>query len=143
MSTEEPWRRATGNKLDKPDNNSGWRRSTNNNNNNNGGRPKLNLSKRGEAKQVEDKGDDGKVEDVTEKVENVALSEEKKESQRNQGKRERRFREPEVVNSRAAMLGEAAAPRKEVSFYVTFENFLTVIVRLVVEVCNVVRCYMS
>jgi len=27
--------------------------------------------------------------------------------------RERKFREPEVVNSRAAMLGEAAAPRKE------------------------------
>ena len=28
--------------------------------------------------------------------------------------RERKFRVPEVVNSRAAMLGEAAAPRKEV-----------------------------
>jgi hypothetical protein len=35
--------------------------------------------------------------------------------ERNRREREpRKFREPEVVNSRAAMLGEAAAPRKEV-----------------------------
>jgi hypothetical protein len=33
-------------------------------------------------------------------------------------RRERKMRQPKVVNSRAAMLGEAEAPKKEVSFHI-------------------------
>ena len=124
--TEEPWRRqaAPSSKVDQDDT-GGWRRAGSNNG---GGRPKLNLSKRGEAKKADSKEVDeaadklSKAEFKDEPSSATAAANNKEESgkettearkpRRERG--ERKFREPEVVNSRAAMLGEAAAPRKEV-----------------------------
>lgn len=132
--SEESWRRTA----DGPpsDNDHSWARragSNNSSNNNNnvdestGGswrqqptstsdraeRPKLNLTKRGEAATagtgtatINEK--DGQTKD------GETRPKQPPQPRNNNGGGERRFREPEVVNSRAAMLGDVNAPRKEV-----------------------------
>ena len=85
-------------------------------------RPKLNLTKRGEAADTPNAIVDADDAEEEKKAESTAAAgEQRPNRQRNS---ERRFREPEVVNSRAAMLGEVAAPRKEVSdeYYDVFMN---------------------
>lgn len=127
--TEEPWRRqAAPSKVDQDDN-GGWRSAGSNNGG--GGRPKLNLSKRGEAPKADAKSDSKEVDETADKLSNTEFKDEPSSANNNkeesgkettEGRKprrergERKFREPEVVNSRAAMLGEAAAPRKEVCF---------------------------
>jgi hypothetical protein len=101
--SEEPWRRtASSGSRDtwRRGTDEGWRSRPSGNDE----RPKLNLTKRETDKDV-DKQDKNAEEE----------KEEKTEGDGRPSRQPRRFREPEVVNSRAAMLGEAAAPRKEVS----------------------------
>ena len=92
-----------------------WRGGRSHNNGSRNERPKLNVTKGGEAADTPNAvsvvdADDAEEEKKAEST--AAAGEQRPNRQRNS---ERRFREPEVVNSRAAMLGEVAAPRKEVS----------------------------
>jgi hypothetical protein len=79
-------------------------------------RPRLNLQKRS----VEDAASQLEKTELIDGNEEAAEGENVEANVDGEGRgdrprqRERKFREPEVVNSRAAMLGEAAAPRKEV-----------------------------
>jgi hypothetical protein len=115
-SSSGGWRRTgSGSGDGKSNGEAGWRRS-----NSGQSRNRLNPSS---SKGDDKKGDDKEVEEAAENIQDVQLEEgaEKDKSttgggNRQNGRGERRFREPEVVNSRAAMLGEAAAPRKEVGF---------------------------
>ena len=102
-----------------------WRGGRSDNNGGRNERPKLNLTKRGEAADTPIAVSVVDADDAEEekKAESTAAAGEQRPN-RQQRNSERRFREPEVVNSRAAMLGEVAAPRKEVSdeYYDVFMN---------------------
>jgi hypothetical protein len=128
MSTTEEWRRAGPPARsafdDKRSTNGGnWRQREDQQGGDNWRRSGSNGAQRNRAKRESDDGadkkvvEDEKVEAVEDKLQEMQVEEEKDGSGGNSKptrNRERRFREPEVVNSRAAMLGEAAAPRKEV-----------------------------